>query len=137
MEIYVDGACSNNGNDGIMGVGIVVVFSDNILMEKSIFLGKGTNNVAELLAIKEALLLAERNKFKTFTICTDSQNCIGWLSKNWKVNAPHLIPIVAEIKELMKNFVVTFKKVKGHSNDEYNSLADKLAVEAYKKEKVS
>src|SRR5262245_26159540 len=52
IVVYTDGACS--GNPGPMGIGLVVIDGSS-RHEVSEFLGQGTNNIAELVAIERAL----------------------------------------------------------------------------------
>jgi ribonuclease HI len=129
---YTDGACS--GNPGPMGAGALLILSDQSRVKQiSRPLGAGTNNIAELQAISLALSAIKPHTRSTvhMTIRTDSQYCIGVLSKGWKISAnPGL---VMAIKELIGQFArVELEKVKAHSTDEYNIWADNLAQQAVK-----
>ena len=55
VHVWTDGACS--GNPGPMGIGIVVVAGDR-RKEHGEYLGRGTNNIAELTAIRRGLEIA-------------------------------------------------------------------------------
>lgn len=123
LKAYVDG--SSLGNPGQCGVGIVFVSNDEV-KQYSRNIGYGTNNFAELMAVKIALEFVEPNSI--INIYSDSQYTIGILSMNWtaKVNKE----LVSEIKGILKSYKVNFIKVSGHSDDEYNKLADKLAQSA-------
>ena len=123
VKIYVDG--SSIGNPGDSGIGVVVVNGE--VKEYSKKIGKATNNVAELTAVKYAIeKIGDKNK--EIYIYTDSQYVIGMLSLNWVAKANQ--KLIREIKEFIKDYKVTFIKVSGHSSDEYNRLADKLAYDA-------
>lgn len=120
--IYTDGACS--GNPGPMGVGVVLIYKDQI-KRISLYIGEGTNNIAELTAIKVAL---ESIKIKTIPIqiYTDSQYSQGVLTKNWKAKANS--QLINEIKQLMATFTsIEIHYVRGHAGDKYNELANTLA----------
>jgi len=124
---YTDGSCS--GNPGPMGAGAVLLLrNQNRIKQISKSLGAGTNNIAELQAISLALsAIFPRSRSATHvTIRTDSQYCIGILSKGWKISAnPGLI---MAIKELMSQFAkIEFEKVSAHTQDKYNDWADNLA----------
>ena len=60
----------------------------------------------------------------------------GWLnSKKESVANKELWVTLLSIKENIEkdNITIEFVKVKGHSNNEMNEKADKLAVEAYRR----
>lgn len=129
IVIYTDGACT--GNPGPMGIGAVIMDGKE-RKEISEFLGTGTNNIAELTAIKRALETipaGERNR--PIKIHSDSSYSIGLLTKNWKAKAN--VELVAELRSLAKRFPrLQLIKVKGHSGVPENERADQLAVEAIK-----
>lgn len=125
ITIYTDGACS--GNPGPMGIGILLV-SGKHMKQTYKYLGTGTNNIAELTAILEALK-AIKDPSREIELFTDSAYCIGLFTKGWK--AKKNTELVNEIKTLLKKFPkLTFKKVKGHSDNWGNNKADSLAVYA-------
>lgn len=129
---YVDGACS--GNPGPMGCGIIAsceMGGKQFSREYSIPLGEGTNQKAELLAVKNALLKVPENhrQVATVTIITDSKYAIGCLSQGWNVKAN--ATITNEVKEVMAQFKdLKFQWVKGHEKNENNNRADVLGVAA-------
>lgn len=122
VEVWTDGA--SLGNPGDAGAGIVMLYGGRRL-EVSRYLGEGTNNIAELAAIRIALELM-KSKSRPVRIHTDSSYAIGVLSKGWKAKKnPEL---VGEIKSLLADFVqVEFVKVEGHAGLPENERADKLA----------
>lgn len=123
IVIYTDGACS--GNPGPAGIGAVLMCAHHY-HEIGKHIGKGTNNIAELSAVKYAL----KNIYNfelPITIYTDSMYVINVLTGKWKGTTN--IELLQEIKDLMKNFnSIKFKHVKGHSGNKYNERADALAV---------
>lgn len=123
--VYTDGSCS--GNPGPMGVGIYLTFGKH-RKRISKHIGDGTNNIAELTAILVGLENI-KDSTKEIQIYTDSLYCIGIFTKNWKPKKN--IELINEIKEKLKEFQnLTFNKVKGHSGNEGNEIADKLATNA-------
>src|SRR5439155_6572274 len=130
---YTDGACSGNhrsGRQGRMGAGIVGI-AEGYHREWSIPLGPGTNQMAELLAVKTALLKVKDRPRTHVTIITDSQYAIGCLTGGWKVVAnrelvEELRPLIAECASFR------MQKVLGHAGQADNERADKLAVAATK-----
>lgn len=131
VEFYVDGACSGNhrqGQTGRMGAGIVAVSGEQE-QEWSIPLGPGTNQKAELLAVREALLTIEERPATEVTIYSDSQYAIGCLTKGWNVKANgELVATILPLVRECASFRMT--KVPGHAGHSQNERADILAVAA-------
>ena len=75
---------------------ISVVFEDGKKIIRNI--GKKTNNEAEYSALLEALYNPEA---ENSLILTDSQLLVGQLTKNWKINVKHLMPLNEEAKKLL------------------------------------
>lgn len=126
IDAWTDGACT--GNPGPAGYGVVLVF-DGQYLEICQYLGIGTNNIAELYAIRVALEEL-REVGGSVRIHTDSSYSIGVLDKGWKAKANQ--ELVASIRELMEEFdpPPKFVKVKGHAGIPLNERADRLAVTA-------
>ncbi|MFH2058080.1 MAG: ribonuclease H [Pseudomonadota bacterium] len=128
IKIYTDGASS--GNPGPAGIGALLIFGDK-RKEISQYIGPGTNNIAELTAIKVALEELKRHDLPV-RIFSDSSYSIGLLTKGWKPKKNQ--KLVADIRTLMKKFPdLAFIKVKGHSGIKENEVADYLATSAIKK----
>lgn len=124
IDAWTDGACT--GNPGPSGYGVVLRFGENYL-EIGQYIGTGTNNIAELLAIGVALDEI-RDIEGRVRIHTDSTYSIGVLSKGWKAKAN--IELIGWIKELVAERDIEFVKVKGHAGIPLNERADRLAVAA-------
>lgn len=125
IQIYADGASS--GNPGPSGIGVLMRYRGH---EKEISrnIGLGTNNIAELEAIRTGLQEI-KNPDLPVRVYTDSGYAYGLLVLGWK--ARKNTELVAGIRMLMKRFKnLTFIKVKGHSGIEGNERADKLATSA-------
>ena len=93
--------------------------------ELSEYLGRGTNNIAELTAL---LRVAEAlaGEARPITIRTDSQYAIGVLTKGWKAKAnPELIGRVKVALGRLPSFTLGY--VRGHAGDPRNERADALA----------
>jgi ribonuclease HI len=128
IKIYTDGASS--GNPGPAGIGVVLIYGEN-KREISKYIGDGTNNIAELTAIKVGLEELKRVDLPV-RVFSDSSYSIGLLTKNWKPTKNQ--ELVQEIKTLMRKFPdLDFIKVKGHSGIKENEVADFLATSAIKK----
>jgi ribonuclease HI len=143
IKIYTDGACV--GNPGPGGWGAVILFEDK---EDKIFGGEKltTNNRMELTATIKALeycIKKEKNKLSQsqIKIYTDSKYVKdgitiwinAWEKNNWqtadKKNVKN-VDLWKKLKNLVGTRSIKWNWVKGHSNDHFNDLADRLAKEA-------
>ena len=143
INIYTDGACS--GNPGRGGYGFVAVMENNKteLFRSSEGFILTTNNRMEILAAAKALLFAaewiEKNEFvkveiNEINVYSDSQLVVNTINKEWatKTNTDLWEMLFDAISALTgRCAAVRFIKVKGHSEDKWNNLADRLAVQAY------
>jgi ribonuclease HI len=124
---YADGACS--GNPGPAGLGTVVIAPDGKMKEGNEYLGEGTNNIAELMAILRVIEATPKDS--PLLVHTDSSYAIGVLQKGWKAKANQ--ELIARIKKaLAARGNVRLSYVPGHSGVPMNERADELAVEAVK-----
>jgi ribonuclease HI len=118
---YADGAC--RGNPGPGGWGAVIVAPDGAREELNGSDAATTNNKMELTAAIEALRRIPRGA--PVVLRSDSQYLVNTMNRNWKRNANRdlweQLDIEAELRE------VTFEWVRGHSGDELNERADRLA----------
>lgn len=127
INVFTDGASS--GNPGPAGIGVLFVFREH-RREISRYIGRATNNVAELTAILTALQELKRTDLAV-RVYTDSTYAIGVLTKNWKPEKN--VDLIARIKKELKRFRdVGIIKVKGHSGVKENEVADFLATSAVK-----
>ena len=140
LEIYTDGACSTNG-DWSGGYGMVVMDNNEIVHAERKVISETTNNREELKAMIAALKYVEKYPNIYFTIYTDStyvlNTCTSWIfnwyNNNWKLasgkDVQNLDLIETLYKYVNKNFSnCQIEKVKGHSGDVGNELADALAT---------
>ena len=131
IDFYTDGACPGNGKSpqgGPMGAGIVGR-AGKVEREWAIPLGRGTNQKAELLAIREALLKVRDRPQTIVRVHTDSAYAIGCLTQNWKVKAnKELVDEVRRLADECARFEMV--KVAGHAGVPANERADELAVRA-------
>jgi ribonuclease HI len=130
IEIWTDGACS--GNPGPMGIGVVVIDGGQ-RTEIGEYLGTGTNNIAELVAIERGLALAHEvtkgDRERPLRVYSDSSYAIGLLDKGWKAKANQ--ELVARIRKLVSRSPrLAFVKVAGHAGVPENERCDELARRA-------
>ncbi len=134
VELYTDGACSYNPGPG--GWGVVLIYQG---YEKRLsgFVDNTTNNQMELLAVIKGL--QQLKEPCNVLLYSDSAYVVNafqkkwiddWVVKNWKTSSKKKVKNVElwqELFALSKKNNITWIKVKGHSDNEYNNICDKLA----------
>ncbi len=89
------------------------------------------NNVAgELMGSVEVIRYCLKHEIKAVVIHHDYEGIARWAQGEWKANKKGTIAYKNYMDKIKKDIHVEFVKVKGHSGDKYNDLADKLAKEA-------
>ena len=127
VTVYTDGASLSN--PGPAGLGVVILLPGGETKELSESLGKATNNVAELTAIKRALEEVPPTT-QHITLHTDSRYAIGVLEGSMKARANR--ELISATQALMRRFELHFVWVKGHAGNPLNERADELASAAAK-----
>lgn len=142
ISIYCDGACEPNPGNAGSGV---VIYRDGVLSELwyGLYNPNGTNNTAELNALHQALIIAEReiNAGSSVEICSDSQyaiNCIsvwapGWEKKGWQkkdgeIKNLDIIQDCYAIYQRLQDEEFHLTHVAAHVGTEGNELADRMAM---------
>lgn len=142
--LYTDGACSEN--PGVGGWGAVLFYKD-IKKELSGYEENTTNNRMELLAVingikalKEPCNISVYSD-SAYTVNAFKQNWINnWQLKNWRTannKAVKNVDLWQELLALVSIHKITWHKVKGHSDNEYNNRCDFLATNEIAKFKES
>ena len=139
VTIYTDGACS--GNPGVGGWGAVLMYNG---VEKRISGAEDntTNNRMELLAVINALeCLKEPCEVTLYSDSAYAVNAFlnGWVyeweKSGWKKADKKPVlndDLWKRLLSLTRIHKVEFVKVKGHADNEYNNVCDKLATDAVK-----
>ncbi len=124
--LHADGG--SRGNPGPAGAGAVLLDPQGgevALLKR--YLGQTTNNVAEyhglLMGLEEALRLGVRR----LEVRLDSELLVRQLNGQYKVRAPHLLPLYEEARALLARFE---RARLVHVPRAQNALADELANQA-------
>lgn len=143
--IYTDGACS--GNPGGGGAAYTILVDGKTAATGSKGYRYTTNNRMEIKAVSLALirlramldnpriqeLKASVSGLYPVIVYSDSQLVVNTFNLDWnqKANIDLWDQLEDKIEALRKEGMkVIFKKVKGHSSDEFNNQADQMAVMA-------
>ncbi len=129
VDIWTDG--SGTRTEGPACIGVVVLVDGVPVCEASEHVGTGTNNVAELRAIRRGLYLAaEIVGYGEATIVhSDSEYAIGMVTRDWRPTAN--ASLVHAIRHQAEAFTrLRWEHVEGHAGTPLNELADWLAGRA-------
>lgn len=139
VTIYTDGACS--GNPGPGGWGCVLMYGQH-KKEMSGGEPQTTNNRMEIQAALSALsVLKEPCAVDIYTDSAYLCNAVekkwlaNWQRNGWKTASKSPVEnqdLWQSLLALMNRHNVTFHKVKGHADNEYNNRCDALARGAIK-----
>ena len=149
LEFYTDGAFSSRTEMG--GWGAICVENNIVIDKQSGYEPYSTNNRMELTAFLSALenidtIETTQTKVIIYTDSAYIANCINqkwysnWMSNGWRTSDRQPVKnqdlwtrIVALYIKNNVRFKMEVIKVKSHSNNIYNEMADRLAVAARKK----
>jgi ribonuclease HI/pterin-4a-carbinolamine dehydratase len=120
VKLFSDGG--SRGNPGPSASGFVILdMEDTVLVEKGVYLGVTTNNVAEYTALKLALEECRKMSVRQIHAYLDSLLVVNQMKGIFKIKNRDLWPIHDAIKKL----VATFDEVDfSHVPREFNKLAD-------------
>ena len=130
LTIYTDGACQVSTDNG--GVGVVFIKDNEVIYQFNKHFKDVTNNQMEIMAVIYALHAISTN-FDSITVVSDSQYVLGCINKGWKRKKnQNYWQLFDKVYNRAKEFCsdIKFEWTKGHNTNEYNNLADRLAVEA-------
>lgn len=135
VDLYTDGACS--GNPGIGGYGGILMYNGHE-KEYSGYEAETTNNRMELRAVIEGLrLLKEPVELNIYSDSAYTVNAFlegwidNWIANNWRTAGKkpvQNIDLWQEMLSLLSPHQVTWNKVKGHADNEFNNRCDNLAT---------
>lgn len=130
---YTDGSY-DKANSIFFNAGAVIIKDEDILHKISKRYKEPkwseSNNVAgEVAAVMEVVLFAINNNFKKILIYSDYEGIQQWASNNWNANKNVSKDFKAFLDYYKNDISISFKWIKGHSDNKYNDIADKLAKE--------
>ncbi|WP_400206953.1 ribonuclease H1 domain-containing protein [Candidatus Methanomassiliicoccus intestinalis] len=132
LTAYVDGSYNQATKE--FSYGVVLLHADG---RRQQFAAKSNDpelapmrNVAgEIAGAMKAMDYALKAGVKSLTIYHDYAGIEKWCSGEWRTNRPGTQAYKRYYDQLAPHLQVTFVKVKSHSGNKYNDLADTLAKE--------
>lgn len=132
VTAYVDG--SYNIENEYIGSGVILIIGEEeVRLKKGIFdpnLKEHRNVAGEVLAAKMAIEYCIEHKIKDLKIYYDYIGIEKWATNEWKTNTKLTGEYKKYISGVKNKINIKFEKVKSHSGNVYNDIADKLAKEA-------
>lgn len=129
---YVDG--SYNGETKHFSYGCVMFYNGEEFHLSNEYddeeLARMRNVAGEIFGSMAAMEFAIEHNVKYLQIFHDYAGIEKWCTGEWKANKPGTIAYKKYYEKARKKVNITFQKVKGHSGDKYNDLADELAKKA-------
>lgn len=136
IRVFTDASC--DAIAGTSGIAAVAVEDGKILTSVS-EPGNVSVNLAELSAIGLGLQVGNSicNRGDALVIHTDSNNCIGWLTKTFRTKNEQIFRQVLSVRDMIdtvkaNGIDLSITKAEAHADDEFNNYADMLAGKARK-----
>ena len=129
---YVDGSYLHSKK--MFSFGAVIIYKGEERHFKAAFsdssLASMRNVAGEIKGTEFVMRYCMENNIPAVEIYYDYEGIEKWCSGAWKTNKSGTVAYKQFYNEVIKNVKVNFIKVKGHSGDKYNDMADRLAKDA-------
>jgi ribonuclease HI len=125
LVAYVDGG--SLGNPGPSGIGVIIGGSANDTIRIAKWIGHQDNNVAEYVALLEALQCALGLKAKKLHVFSDSEIMVKQMSGEYSCRSPRLYSLHWICRKLARSLNFSISHVRRENNTEANNLAASAA----------
>ena len=122
---HVDGG--SLGNPGASGIGVVIAGSGNGTIRIAKWIGYQDNNVAEYVALLEALQCALGLKAKTLHVFSDSEVVVKQMIGEYACRSSRLYSLNWTCRKLARGLDFSISHICRENNTEANSLASSAA----------
>jgi ribonuclease HI len=122
LVAYVDGG--SLGNPGPSGIGVVLDDSEGPKIRIAKWIGRQDNNVAEYVALLEALQYALTLKARKLHVYSDSEVVVRQMKGEYTCRSPRLYSLNWICRKLARSFDFTISHVRREQNTEANGLAN-------------
>jgi ribonuclease HI len=121
LVAYIDGG--SLGNPGPSGIGVVIDGSTDGTIRISKRIGRQDNNVAEYVALLEALQCALSLKAKALHVFSDSEVIVKQMSGEYRCRSPRLYSLNWTCRKLARSLDFSISHIRREDNTEANALA--------------
>ena len=125
LVAYVDGG--SLGNPGSAGIGVVIDDPQGRKIRIARWIGRQDNNVAEYLALLEALQCAVTLKARALHVYSDSEVVVRQMTGQYRCRSPRLYSLHWTCRKLIRSLVFSISHVPREHNVEANDLASSAA----------
>src|ERR1700693_4193719 len=125
LVAYVDGG--SFGNPGPSGIGVVIGGPTNDTLRTAKCIGQQDNNVAEYVALLEALQCALGLKAKTLHVFSDSEVMVKQMKGEYSCRSPRLYSLNWICRKLARSLDFSISHVRRENNLEANHLPTSAA----------
>lgn len=122
---YVDGG--SHGSPGPSGIGVVIERPDGVKVRIAKAIGRQDNNVAEYVALLEALQHAVAAKARTLHVFTDSELVVKQMTGQYACRSPRLYSLNWTCRKLARSLEFSITHIPREHNSEANELANQAA----------
>ncbi len=122
LVAYVDG--SSHGNPGPAGIGVVITDSKGRKATLARWIGRQDNNVAEYVALLEALQFALAKRARSLHVFTDSLVVVKQMTGIYTCRTAPLYTLNWTCRKLARSLTFSIAHVPRHENGEANKLAN-------------
>ena len=122
LVAYVDGG--SHGNPGPSGIGVVIEDCSGGKTQIAKWIGRQDNNVAEYVALLEALQFALAQKAKALRVYSDSEVVVRQMSGEYPCQSPRLYSLNWMCRKLARSLEFSIAHVPREDNREANRLAN-------------
>jgi ribonuclease HI len=122
---YVDG--SSHGSPGPAGIGVIVEDAAGRQTRIAKWIGWQDNNVAEYVALLEALQCALARKARSLCVYSDSDVVVRQMSGEYACRSPRLYSLHWVCRKLARGLEFAIERVPRERNREANDLANSAA----------
>ena len=125
LVAHVDGG--SFGNPGPSGIGVVIDGSNDGTIRIAKWIGRQDNNVAEYVALLEALQCALGLNAKTLHVFSDSEVVVRQMRGEYRCRSPRLYSLHWICRKLARSLNFSISHVRREENSVANSLAASAA----------
>jgi len=123
---YVDGGC--HGSPGPSGIGVVIEKPDGETVKIARWIGHQDNNVAEYVALLEALQHVLGLNAKTLEVFSDSELVVKQMKGEYVCRSPRLYSLNWTCRKLASALDFRIAYIPRENNEEANRLANHAIV---------
>ena len=122
---YIDGG--SHGNPGPSGIGVIIEGQPGETIRIAKWIGHQDNNVAEYLALLEALQHAVEVNARALHVYSDSEVLVKQMTGEYTCRSPRLHSLNWTCRKLARSFDFSIAHIPREDNREANHLAYKAA----------